>query len=98
MNSGAALLSLSFDCPVLAPNQGSLAELADCVGTAWLQLYDGELTADILRDAVQWGVLDHRPDRAPLEELSAEAISSKTVMAYQALLPESSLSFSKEVL
>lgn len=33
---------------------GSLMELQDSVGPEWVYLYDGEFTAEILRDFVDW--------------------------------------------
>lgn len=52
LNSGAALLALSFERPVLAPRAPALAELQDEVGAAWLRLYDGPLTAGVLAEAL----------------------------------------------
>jgi glycosyltransferase involved in cell wall biosynthesis len=40
-NSGAALLALSLDRPVLAPAKGSFPELAANVGVSWVQTYTG---------------------------------------------------------
>lgn len=97
LNSGAALLSLSFDCPVLAPNIGSLAELGDHVGARWFQTYSGELTADHLLNAIVWAISPSRTSPAPLETFSPETISKKTVIAYQTLLSKSSIPLSKEL-
>ncbi len=49
LNSGVALHALSRNRPVLAPSIGSLPELQEQVGERWLQLYDGELTVEVLR-------------------------------------------------
>ncbi len=49
LNSGVALHALSRNRPVLAPRIGSLPELQERVGERWLQLYDGELSSDVLR-------------------------------------------------
>lgn len=53
LNSGSALHALSRNRPVLAPRIGSLPELQDRVGERWLQLYDGELTTNILLNFVE---------------------------------------------
>ncbi|MEM7064916.1 MAG: glycosyltransferase [Cyanobacteria bacterium P01_B01_bin.77] len=96
LNSGAALLSLSFDCPVLAPSIGSLAELGDHVGASWFQTYSGELTAAHLLNAIAWAASSSHAPHAPLGAFSPETISKKTVIAYQTLLSESSIPLSKE--
>lgn len=51
-NSGACLLALSLGRPVLLP-QGPVTEaLADEVGAGWVLLFDGVLTAEVLRSAL----------------------------------------------
>lgn len=52
LNSGATLLALSRDRPVLAPRLGGLREIQEHVGSGWLQLYDGELCPMTLRSFV----------------------------------------------
>jgi beta-1,4-mannosyltransferase len=47
LNSGSALLALSFDAPVLCPRTGALGELADAL-PGWVTAYDGELTPELL--------------------------------------------------
>ncbi|WP_147440377.1 hypothetical protein [Mycetocola tolaasinivorans] len=48
-NSGAALLSLSLDVPILVPNTPANQALSDEVGPGWVFMYDGELSSiDIL--------------------------------------------------
>lgn len=44
LNSGAALLALSCNRPVLAPRLGSLPELQDEIGSDWISLYDGDIS------------------------------------------------------
>jgi beta-1,4-mannosyltransferase len=53
LNSGSAILSLSLNKPVLAPSVGSLPELQRDVGSDWLHLYDGDITADIIREFIR---------------------------------------------
>ncbi len=50
LNSGAALLALSCNRPVLAPRLGSLPELQDEIGRDWVSLYDGDINEGHLRD------------------------------------------------
>ncbi len=51
-NSSSVLLSIGYGCPVLAPDIGSLPELADTIGADWIQLYSGDLTAEIIDTAL----------------------------------------------
>jgi beta-1,4-mannosyltransferase len=51
-NSGAALLALSLDRPVLLPASEVASALAEEVGPGWVHLYHGELTAAALATAL----------------------------------------------
>ncbi|MFG6492861.1 glycosyl transferase [Microbacterium sp. P03] len=51
-NSGGALASLSLDRPVLLPRNDVNEALGVEIGPGWVHLYDGELTADRLRTAM----------------------------------------------
>lgn len=66
LNSGAALLSLSRNRPVLAPNMGSLTELRDTVGEDWVYLYDGEFGRQVVLDFRDWVFKTKRGGVAPL--------------------------------
>ena len=50
-NSGSLLVALSLGRPVVAPESPSNRLIAEEVGTEWLYLYEGALTADVLRRA-----------------------------------------------
>jgi beta-1,4-mannosyltransferase len=52
-NSGAILVALSLNRPVLVPNTPSNAALAEEVGPGWVHMYDGELTSEILTDTLE---------------------------------------------
>ncbi|WP_158815510.1 hypothetical protein [Methylocapsa sp. S129] len=52
LNSGAALLALSRNRPVLAPRLGSLPELQGDVGEDWLHLYDTALNSTVLQEFI----------------------------------------------
>lgn len=55
LNSGSALLALSFDRPILVPSLGSLTELRDVAGTQWAKFYPpNELTPSELQNALLW--------------------------------------------
>jgi beta-1,4-mannosyltransferase len=64
-NSGAALLALSLDRPVLLPASEVASALAEEVGPGWVHLYQGELTAAALATALARSrevVRGQRPD------------------------------------
>lgn len=54
LNSGTILFALSRNRPVVAPRIGSLPELQNSVGADWVYLYDGEINAQVLSDAMNW--------------------------------------------
>lgn len=90
LNSGAAMLALSFDRPVLAPARGSFAELAALFGPYWVRTFDGELDAATLRDAIAalrppTAAERERLERA-LADLSWPEVSAKTAALYRSLL------------
>ena len=73
-NSGAALLALSLDRPVLLPDTGTTAALAAEVGEEWVLRFEGELTADRLLAALRQAdglPQDARPDLGAREWTSA---------------------------
>lgn len=85
LNSGSAILGLSFDRPVLVPSHGSLAELAQEIGGDWLITYDGELTPEILSRSLDRS-LSMRGAVAPLEYLEWPLIAQQTRDIYRSLL------------
>lgn len=86
LNSGSAILALSFDRPVLVPDLGSLRELQEMVGPDWVRLFKGDLDAATLAEALDGFLPLPRPDRAPLEALSWDRIGAAQSAAYRALL------------
>lgn len=79
LNSGSAILSLSFDTPVLVPRLGAMGELAKDIGLDWVQTYGGELTPQILERA-----LERRPKHGEpcLDSLAWGAIGTQTAEFY----------------
>jgi beta-1,4-mannosyltransferase len=62
-NSGAALLALSLDRPVLVPDAPTTRSLRREVGQEWVLTYQGPLTGDVLGDALDATAdLTGRPD------------------------------------
>lgn len=90
LNSGSAMLALSFHRPLLVPERGSMGELRQRFGAPWVMTYDGALTAETLHSAL--GTLDRVPaDEAALErrlrqEVGWERIAAETVAFYRSLL------------
>lgn len=66
-NSGAALLALSLDRPVLVPRNETTNALAEEVGVDWVLTYDRPLSAQTLADAV---ARTRRPRSTPAPDLS----------------------------
>lgn len=85
LNSGSALLALSYNCPVLVPAKGAMSELQAQVGEAWVKTFSGELTAEILCEGLSWVLHTSRPESTPLEELNWCQLSEKTVEVYRAV-------------
>lgn len=84
LNSGSALLSLSLDTPVLVPALGSMRQLADWVGAPWVQLFEGQLDAGELSDALAAATTVR--GRAPLEAFAWDDIGEQTLAVYSSLL------------
>ncbi len=84
LNSGSALLALSFNRPVLAPAIGSLPELAQKMAGDWVQLFNGDLEASDLRNALAVS-RTMRERVAPLEDFDWTQIAEKTKRFYLGL-------------
>jgi glycosyltransferase involved in cell wall biosynthesis len=84
LNSGAALLALSFARPVLVPRMGSMVEHAADFGDDWVRLYDDELGADDLRAALAWARTGERgqPD---IDHLDWGNLARQTKLIYEGL-------------
>jgi glycosyltransferase involved in cell wall biosynthesis len=88
LNSGSVLLALSFNRTVLAPRLGALPEIQSKVGSRWLRLYDGSLTAPALEEA---RASQSRADEQEQVDLSAfdwSEIAQHTLDFYRSRCPE----------
>lgn len=90
LNSGAALLALSFRRPVLVPCVGSMAELEKTFGERWVCTYAGALSPEHLADAM---IRCRQPDdeacdrlEDALEQHSWPRIAVLTSRVYQAVV------------
>jgi glycosyltransferase involved in cell wall biosynthesis len=84
LNSGAAILALSFDRPVLGPQQGAFAELAAQLGPQWVQTFTGELTADVLTGALDRAATG-LPGHVSLDAYAWDVVARETVDVYRAV-------------
>lgn len=85
LNSGSALLALSFDRPVLVAERGAMAELQTMVGREWVQTYRGDLTALALVAAMTWAETTPRDRHRLFRDLEWDEIARQTVLAYDAV-------------
>jgi glycosyltransferase involved in cell wall biosynthesis len=83
LNSGSALLALSFDRPVLVAEKGAMSELATCIGHEWVRTFSGELSPDELQKALDWASSGAHGKEAPLSGLDWSEISAKTEDAFR---------------
>ena len=86
LNSGSAMLALTFDRPVMVPNVGSLPELQANMSPDWVRLYDGEFDSAALQSAMDWVKATARPAKAPLEKLSVSAIAEMHSAFYRSVI------------
>ena len=85
LNSGSAILALSFDRPVLVPDQGAMPELRSVVSARWLRCYSGDLTPEVLIDAVIWARGIQNGECPDLQTLEWIDVARKTRDAYAVL-------------
>ena len=82
-NSGAALLALSLNRPVLLPSTPSSEALADEVGTSWVRTFRGPLDAEVLAHAARWAS-GPRSDTARLTRRDWETAAEEHLDVYRA--------------
>ncbi len=89
LNSGTALLALSFDRPILLPNRGAGVDLATQFGPPWVHVYEGELDPDVLRRALAAArTLPERTNGSHLHRIGAAEVGAEMVRAYQELVSQ----------
>lgn len=91
LNSGAAMLALTFARPVLMPDSGTMREQQKTFGAEWITLYEGELTAPVLAEACRKsvGVKEAEPD---LKRFGWAGLAHRTVEVYQYVLTQAGVS------
>lgn len=92
LNSGALLLALSFNKPVIAPHIGAFVDLQNELGLQWIYSYVSDLTAENLEFML--GQLDKlsRPALCPLDNYDWRKLAELTVDFYEEILPGNSTS------
>ncbi|UKO97153.1 glycosyltransferase [Nostoc sp. UHCC 0870] len=83
LNSGSALLALSFDAPILVPHKGSMAELQEVVGVEWVKMYPRELTPEILATGLDWAIQEKRSLQPNLDNLEWSDLAKKTIQYFE---------------
>ena len=68
------------------PNLGALPELRASVGEEWVCTYEGEISAEILGNALEWARTTRRNPRAKLDHLDWNQIAQQTLAAYKSVL------------
>jgi beta-1,4-mannosyltransferase len=85
LNSGAALLSLSFSVPVLVPDKGAMQELKLNFGEGWVRTYHGVLEPETLMDALV-AVASSRSGGPDMTEYGWDKIAKRTLQFYSRLV------------
>jgi beta-1,4-mannosyltransferase len=86
LNSGSALLALSFNRPVLVPDLGSMGDLRDDFGGDWVRTFTGNLDAEELERSLDWAA-QPRPSLCPMaEKYRWPSIRSETVRFYREVI------------
>lgn len=86
LNSGSAILALTFGAHVLVPGLGAANDLAAIIGPDWIRTYTGELTPELLQQAMAWAHEQHKQQHPPLDALAWERIADQTREAYREVL------------
>jgi glycosyltransferase involved in cell wall biosynthesis len=82
LNSGSAMLALSFDRPVLVPLTGAMGELQSTAGPEWVRTFSGSLTPPELESAGRWARAAQRGHCSSIDRLGWEHAGQLTTEAY----------------
>ncbi|MFL6145130.1 MAG: hypothetical protein ACJ72N_25100 [Labedaea sp.] len=83
VNSGSAMLALSYDRPVLLPHRGTFIELRETLGPEWVHTYEGGLRPQVLRSAFD---IERPPGRPALDRYDWSLLGRLTYGAYADLV------------
>jgi glycosyltransferase involved in cell wall biosynthesis len=90
LNSGALLLALSFNRPVIAPHIGAFVSLQQELGRKWIYSYADDLQINSLKNAIRHLEAQDRSSPCPLENYDWGKIAISTLAFYRQLLPNAS--------
>lgn len=83
LNSGSAMLALSFNRRLLVPSRGSLPELQKAVGDEWVRTYEGTFAFNVLKEGVEWlRERQSQNERLCLDQYEWANIAEKTIELY----------------
>jgi beta-1,4-mannosyltransferase len=82
LNSGSALLALSFNRPVLVPDRGAMGELKEHFGGSWVRTFSGDLDQKSLERALDWAVEVRSPVCPMPEKYEWQSIGRETGLFY----------------
>jgi beta-1,4-mannosyltransferase len=85
LNSGAAMLALTFARPVLVPDLGNMREQQEKLGVQWIMLYEGELTESALAEASRCADATQAPP-PNLTGLGWAERAEQTIRVYEEML------------
>lgn len=88
LNSGSAILSISLGRPTLVPNRGSLPELQRQTGDAWVKMYDGDITTEVLEQGKKWVERGARGAEPVLDSLDWGVLARSTLNFYKRICGE----------
>lgn len=88
LNSGASLLALSFNKPVIVPSLGSMRELQELVGNQWVYCYAPPLNSENLKRGIEHLLNCDRPAVAPLEPFGWQRIAQQTLSFYRTVMED----------
>ena len=85
LNSGALLLALSFNKPVIAPHMGAIIALQKELGQEWIYSFKGELNSNSLLEALTFFESTYRSDICPLDNYNWDRLAQSTLAFYTTL-------------
>lgn len=85
LNSGSALLALSFNRPILVPAKGAFSDLQALVGARWVRTFSGDFTPRVIADGLSWACTAPETGPAPLDSLEWTTIAAQTAAVYRCL-------------
>jgi beta-1,4-mannosyltransferase len=85
LNSGAAILALSRQRPIMVPSLGGMLELKEAVGANWVFCYSGDLTSEKFREFIGWVKTTPRDSPPDMTSFDPEIVAASTVRFYHLL-------------